>query len=73
MPPGRDAYASIRAMTRRLAIAFIVLIIAGAAPRGQAVKGDSQPIDAASMFRVFLTGSYKPPRQFNCVRLNIEG
>ena len=61
MPPGRDAYASIRAMTRRLAIAFIVLIIAGAAPRGQAVKGDSQPIDAASMFRVFLTDGQAIP------------
>jgi hypothetical protein len=61
MPPGRDAYASIRAMTRVLAIAFIVLIIAGAAPRGQAVKGDSQPIDAASMFRVFLTDGQAIP------------
>ena len=61
MPPGRDANASIRAMTRRLAIAFIVLMVAGAAPRGQAVKGDSQPIDAASMFRVFLTDGQAIP------------
>ena len=48
-------------MTRRLAIAFIVLMVAGAAPRGQAVKGDSQPIDAASMFRVFLTDGQAIP------------
>ena len=61
MPPARDANASIRAMTRRLAIAFIVLMVAGAAPRGQAVKGDSQPIDAASMFRVFLTDGQAIP------------
>ena len=61
MPSGRDANASIRAMTRRLAIACIVLIIAGAAPRGQAVKGDPQPIDAASMFRVFLTDGQAIP------------
>ncbi len=61
MPSDRDANASIRAMTRRLAFAFIVLMVAGAAPRGQAVKSDPQPIDAASMFRVFLADGQAIP------------
>ena len=43
-----------RTMTRRIAIGIVAVLLAGAAPRGQAV-------DAGSMFRVFLTDGQALP------------
>jgi hypothetical protein len=48
-------------MTRRLAIGFVLLMLAGAAPRGQGGVAGSKPIDAGSMFRVFLTDGQAIP------------